>query len=113
MCLACGGEEPARTRREVALADPIKPSPDERVLVATEDALARAQTWVGWNGAAAMSFGNAWTPHKALRRITDHLIDHLCQIEARLAGEAPVPDAWRGRSVTLDTDWARFTEQDL
>jgi len=48
-----------------------------------------------------------------LRRITDHLVDHLCQVEARSAGVTPVPDPWRGRAVTLDSDWARFTEQDL
>ena len=60
-----------------------------------------------------MSLGSAWTPHKALRRIADHLIDHLCQIEMRVALETPVPDLWRGRSVTLESDWARFTELDL
>ena len=55
---------------------------------------------------------NTWTPHKALRRITDHLIDHLHQVEALLAGAPPVPDTWRGRFVTLDADWGRFTEAD-
>ena len=60
-----------------------------------------------------MSLGSAWTPHKTLRRIADHLIDHLCQIEMRVALETPVPDLWRGRSVTLESDWARFTELDL
>ena len=54
-----------------------------------------------------------WTPHKALRRIADHLTDHLHEVEALLAGAEPVPDGWHGRSVTLDADWARFTELDL
>jgi hypothetical protein len=57
--------------------------------------------------------GNAWTPHKALRRVTDHLLDHLAEVECRLAGLATVPDEWHGRSVTTDADFARFTEVDL
>ena len=113
MCLTCGCSEPKRSRRELSVVDPAALQPGEVVLAATEDALARAEGWIGWNGDAVMSLGNAWTPHKALRRICDHLIDHLCQIETRVAGERPVPDEWRGRSVTLPTDWAAFTEQDL
>ena len=60
-----------------------------------------------------MGDGNVWTPLKALRRITDHLLDHLAQIEAVLAGQPTVPDSWLGRTVTVDGDWARFTESDL
>jgi hypothetical protein len=110
MCLSCGCTEPRRPQRGIEVADPTRLEPHEVVLRSAEDALARAESWIGWNGAAVMSLGNAWTPHKALRRITDHLIDHLCQIEARAGGEAPVPDPWRGRSVTLTSDWAPFTE---
>jgi hypothetical protein len=33
-------------------------------------------------------------------------------VEALLAGAEPVPDEWHGRFVTLDADWARFTEPD-
>lgn len=113
MCLTCGCQEPGRPRREIARRNPDKIEPDELVVEATEDAIVRAATWIGWESGAVMSLGNAWTPHKALRRITDHLIDHLCQIETRGNSEMPVPDAWRGRSVTLDSDWSRFTEQDL
>lgn len=76
-----------------------------------------ARTWHAWDGrpiARAMDDGlpNTWTPHKALRRIADHLVDHLHQVEALLAGAAPLPDEWHGRTVTLDADWARFTEPD-
>lgn len=53
-----------------------------------------------------------WMPYKALRRITDHLLDHLHEVEALLAGAEPIPDTWRGRMVTLDADWARLTEAD-
>jgi len=61
------------------------------VLLATEEALAVAESWIGWSSAATMSLGSEWTPHKATRRIADHPIDHLCQIEGRIAGEARVP----------------------
>ena len=113
MCLTCGCEEPGRPRRATVLRTPGHPEPDELILQATEDALGLAESWIGWSSGAVMSLGSAWTPHKALRRIADHLIDHLCQIEMRVALETPVPDLWRGRSVTLESDWARFTELDL
>ena len=113
MCLTCGCQEPGRLRRAILRRNAAQADPDELVVEATEDALATAATWIGWDSGAVMSLGNAWTPHKALRRITDHLIDHLCQIEARATNETPVPDLWRGRSVTLESDWARFTEHDL
>ena len=57
--------------------------------------------------------GNAWTPHKALRRVADHLLDHLAEIECRLAGLPTVPDQWHGRMATTDAGFARFTEIDL
>jgi hypothetical protein len=47
---------------------------------------------------------NIWTPHEALRRITDHLIDHLGEVEL-LAGTPTIPDGWHGRMITLDADW--------
>ncbi len=113
MCLVCGCDEPNRSRRPITRRDPEHPEPDELIIEATEQALAQAEAWIGWSNGAVRSLGNAWTPQKALRRITDHLIDHLCQIETRAAREMAVPDLWRGRSVTLDSDWSRFSEQDL
>ena len=75
-----------------------------------------ARTWHAWDGRplARTVDGNpnTWTPAKALRRITDHLIDHLHQVEALLAGAPAIPDTWHGRFVTLDSDWGRFTEAD-
>jgi hypothetical protein len=53
------------------------------------------------------------TPHKAIRRHTHHLIDHLAQIEALLDGRPSRADEWRGSFVTLASDWAPFTEADL
>jgi hypothetical protein len=72
-----------------------------------------AETWLGWDGAPVLRAGNAWTPHKALRRTADHLLDHLAEIQGRLAGQPTLPDAWHGRMVTVDADFARFTEVDL
>jgi hypothetical protein len=72
-----------------------------------------AGTWLAWDGRPYFVDGNAWTPHKALRRVTDHLIDHLAEVEALLAEATGRPDEWHGRTLTLDSDWARFTEPDL
>src|SRR2546423_13507901 len=80
---------------------------------AVDEVLATAQGWLGWDGRPVYRDGNAWTPHKAMRRVTDHLLDHLAEIECRFAGLAPVPDGWHGRAVTTDADFARFTEVDL
>jgi hypothetical protein len=88
--------------------DPATLIPD-----AIDEILQLAGTWLAWDGAPIVGDGNAWTPLKALRRITDHLLDHLAEIEATLAGQPTVPDTWHGRTVTLESDWARFTEGDL
>ena len=93
------------------------PNPGQLVVAAVDRCLELARTWHAWDGrpiARTMDDGlpNTWTPHKALRRITDHLVDHLHQVEALLAGADPLPDEWLGRAVTVDADWARFTEPD-
>jgi hypothetical protein len=94
------------------------PAVDDRdpatlIPAAVEEIVELAVTWLAWDGAPVLGDGNAWTPLKALRRITDHLLDHLAEIEAALAGQPTVPDGWLGRTVTLESDWARFTEADL
>jgi hypothetical protein len=94
------------------------PATDDRdpaglVPEAVEHALSLAPAWLAWDGRPSVGDGSVWTPHKALRRINDHLLDHLAEIEAVLAGAAPVTSTWHGRAVTLDSDWARFTEVDL
>ena len=99
------------------MTDDADPNPGHLVVAAVDRCLELARTWHAWDGrpiARAMDDGlpNTWTPHKALRRIADHLVDHLHQVEALLAGAAPLPDEWHGRTVTLDADWARFTEPD-
>ncbi|GAA2337560.1 DinB family protein [Dactylosporangium salmoneum] len=80
---------------------------------AVEEVLATAGEWLGWDGRPVLHDGNAWTPHKALRRVADHLVDHLAEIECRLAGLEPMTDHWHGRTVTTHADFARFTETDL
>jgi hypothetical protein len=95
-----------------------RPEVDDRDLAsivpaAVAEVLDVAETWLGWNGDAVHAEGNAWTPHKALRRVADHLLDHLAEIECRLAGQPTRPDEWHGRMVTTDADFARFTEIDL
>ena len=91
-------------------------NPGQLVVDGVEACLALARTWHAWDGrpVARTVDGkpNTWTPAKALRRITDHLIDHLHQVEALLAGAPAMPDTWHGRFVTLDSDWARLTEAD-
>jgi len=92
-------------------------NPARAVVQSVDLCLELAATWHAWDGRpiARIIDGvpNTWTPHKALRRVTDHLVDHLHEIEALLAGASPIPDEWHGRLVTLDSDWARFTELDL
>ena len=85
----------------------------DNIGAAVAEVLELAAGWLGWDGRPVARDGNAWTPHKALRRVTDHLIDHLAEIECRLAGRPTLPDAWHGRTVTTHADFARFTESDL
>ena len=80
---------------------------------AVDEVLSIARTWLAWDGRPVRHDENAWTPHKALRRVADHLLDHLAEIDCRLAGLPTVPDRWHGRTVTTDADFARFTETDL
>jgi hypothetical protein len=87
--------------------------PADILPVAVAEVLDVAETWLSWDGRPVYAYGNAWTPHKALRRVTDHLVDHLAEIECRLAGRPTQPDEWHGRMVTTDADFARFTEVDL
>jgi hypothetical protein len=87
--------------------------PAKLVPAAIEEILDLARTWLAWDGTPILSDGNVWTPHKALRRVADHLIDHLGEIECRLAGVSTLTHRWHGRMLTLDSDWARFTEADV
>ncbi|MGW2374375.1 hypothetical protein [Kitasatospora sp. NPDC001683] len=76
--------------------------------------LALADTWTAWDGRPIVNAdGRTYTPHKALRRVTDHLIDHWAELEARLAGEPPAADHWHASEVTTPADLVPFTAADL
>lgn len=88
-------------------------SPSAAVTGMVDHVLALAATWTRWNGEPVHADGRVHTPHKAIRRVTDHLIDHLAEMEARLAGEQPQPDHWHASTITTGADLAPFTPQDL
>lgn len=75
--------------------------------------LALAATWTAWDGKPAHLDGRVYTPHKAIRRVADHLVDHLAEMEARLAGHDPRPDHWHASATTTEADLAPFTQEDL
>jgi hypothetical protein len=89
-------------------------NPGRVVEDAVRRALALVDTWIAWDGRPRVSEDGdrVYTPHKAVRRIADHLVDHLAEVECLLAGVESRPDAWHGSLLTLDSDWARFTEAD-
>lgn len=91
------------------------PNPGCTVETGVERILALAGTWLAWDGRPRVADDGEriYTPHKAIRRHTHHLIDHLAEIECRLSAVDTIPDRWHGRRLTLDCDWARFTEADL
>jgi hypothetical protein len=90
-------------------------NPGAQVEAAVEHCLEVAATWLAWDGLPRVSDDGEriYTPAKAVRRIADHLIDHLAQVEALLAGVPTIPDGWHASLLTFDSDWARFTEADL
>jgi hypothetical protein len=59
-----------------------------------------------------------FTPRKVLRRVLDHALDHLNQLEQWLiwqrGGDRPAPtDGWIGSAETLPEDTLPLTERDL
>ncbi|MEV4046279.1 hypothetical protein [Streptomyces sp. NPDC049744] len=89
------------------------PAPADAVTGMVDHVLALAATWTRWDGTPAHVDGRVYTPHKAVRRVADHMVDHLAELEARLAGEETQPDHWHASLVTTDADHARFTAEDL
>jgi hypothetical protein len=72
-----------------------------------------AETWVAWDGRPVPIDDRVYTPHKAIRRTADHMIDHLAQLEAHVAGADPLPDRWHGSGITTAADLAPFGREDL
>jgi len=90
-------------------------NPADNVKTAVDRILELAQTWIVWDGIPRMADDGVriYTPHKAIRRHTHHLIDHLAEIEALLSEQDSRPDEWLGSGVTLAGDLAPFTEADF
>jgi glutamine synthetase adenylyltransferase len=89
-------------------------NPGELVAQAVERSLEFIVTWRAWDGTPRTSDDDRiFTPHKAVRRIADHLIDHLAEIEALLAGVPTQPDEWLASALTSAADLAPFTEDDV
>jgi hypothetical protein len=93
----------------------VTASPAQGIADAVERTLALASTWTEWDGEprASKDGERAYTPNKVLRRQADHLTDHLAEVEALLAGVATEPDHWHASMVTLASDLAPVTEEDL
>lgn len=77
-----------------------------------------AATWQRWDGRPIEvqvegESPRIYTPHKAVRRVADHLVDHLAELEARVSGRPPEPDHWHGSFITTPADLAAFTAADL
>jgi hypothetical protein len=94
--------------------DATDPNPAAEVVVAVERVLALARTWPAWDGEPrAADDGRQFTPHKAIRRTGDHLVDHLAEVEALLAGVPSQEDRWQASALTSAADRAPFTADDL
>ena len=92
--------------------------PAEVVTAMVNHVLDFAATWQQWNGqpivvAVEGETPRTYTPHKAIRRVTDHPIDHLAELEAAIAGKTPEPDFWHGSFITTEADLAPFTVEDF
>lgn len=86
--------------------------PADVVTGMVDHVLALVDTWTTWDRTPRGVDDRVYTPHKAVRRVADHLIDHLAEIEARLAGVPTVPDRWHASAMTTDADLAPFTAED-
>lgn len=106
----CPGEAQARALAAGLLE---REAPAALVLGAVARALDLAGTWTAWDGRPLAFDDRVYTPHKAIRRIADHLVDHLAELEARLAGGEPQPDHWHASATTTPADLAPFTVEDL
>ncbi len=95
--------------------EPTSVNPASAVVAAVDRVLALAATWPAWDGRPRLASDGerTYTPHKAVRRTADHLVDHLAEVEAVLAGVPSEPDRWHASAVTLDADMAPFTPVDL
>lgn len=92
--------------------------PADAVRAMVDRVLELASSWTAWDGqpievAVDGEAPRVYTPHKAVRRVADHMVDHLAQIEARLARSPTIPDGWHASAITTAADLAPFTTEDL
>ena len=87
--------------------------PSEVVRAMVDHVLKVAKGWPGWSPDGIEPDPGIFTPHKAIRRVADHLIDHLAEMVARLEGRETIPDQWHASSVTTQADMAPFGEVDF
>src|ERR1700722_9676312 len=79
-------------------------NPAEVVAAGVARTLELARTWLAWDGVPVPAEDRIYTPNKALRRYADHLVDHLAEIEALLAGVPTEPDHWHASAVPAGSD---------
>jgi hypothetical protein len=109
-------------QHDVLMTDP-GPEVDDRhpadvVRGMADHVLHLAATWPRWDGRPIEipvdgELPRTYTPHKAIRRVADHLVDHLAELEARLAARPTEPDRWHASAITTPADLAAFTTEDL
>ncbi|MDO0910706.1 hypothetical protein QQM39_07540 [Streptomyces sp. DT2A-34] len=95
------------------MTETARRAPSAAVTAMVDHVLTLAATWPNWDGRPKHVDDRVHTPHKAIRRVADHLIDHLAELEARLAGEEPLPDQWHASALTTEADLAPFTAEPL
>jgi hypothetical protein len=88
-------------------------APADAIEQMVDAVLTLARTWPAWDGRPCPAGERVYTPHKAIRRVADHMLDHLAQLEAHAAGVESVRDSWHGSFVTTASDLAPFYEQDV
>jgi hypothetical protein len=92
---------------------PTDLKPADAVPAVVEYVLELAVTWSNWNGAQVEMNGNSFTPHKVMRRVGDHITDHLAEAMARINGVPPLVDRWHHSANTTFADLAPYTANDL